>query len=453
MALNRHGLRSFAWAVTAALALAWTAPAVRAVNVLPLGDSITVGWGWPNGSTTSNSNGGYRYFLDGLLDGGFNFIGNRQIGTLSFDKDNWSQAGAKAQHDNGGGVASILRAVHNITQAGAPADLRAYNPANGKADAVLLMIGTNSDLSSTAQVNAAYNELNALMHGGPVNATGTSYGNIASATGLKAQMASAAAANPNAHVFIANILPGTYTSTHNHANTVAYTNATADYNARIRNTLLPTLTGTTTTYHYVDMFSVRVGELNLAWLANTFTGGSQSALLNLISPESDGTIDYVDWVRGGWNEAAWDDGVSGAAQSPTSAASVNLDLLPDRVHPSGLAYGIITNVWFNALQQAGLGGMYRLAGDANNDGIVNELDLLTVEDRMGQLAPAGTYLWGDANGDGRVDGADYLAVERYWGSTWASGPIPEPATAALLALAALGAAARPRALNILDRRG
>lgn len=422
--------------LAAVLGVGLATPQARALNLLPLGDSITVGWGWPNGSNTASSNGGYRYYLDGLLDPSFDFIGNRQLGTLSFDKDNWSQAGAKAQHDNGNGVASLLRAVHNITQGGAPADLRAFNPANGKADAVLLKIGTNSDLFSTTQVNNAYNEAYALMHGGAVNANGGStYGNIGSATGLNAQLSNAAVANAGAHVFVAGILPCNYL---NHSSTLNFMNHTAAYNYRLKNELLPSLAASSVNYHYVDMFSVRIGELNLAWLAGLFTGGNQASLIALLSPESDGAIDYVDWVRGGFDEAAWDDAQSNTQQFPGGTITVNTSLMPDNIHPNDLGYAVITNLWFNAMQATGLGGMGWLMGDANNDGVVDELDLITVEDQMGALAPTGTYLWGDANGDGRVDGDDFLAVEQHWGATWAGPPVPEPGSVAVLAIGAAG---------------
>jgi len=74
----------------------------------------------------------------------------------------------------------------------------------------------------------------------------------------------------------------------------------------------------------------------------------------------------------------------------------------------------------------------RLTGDANNDGVVDDADILAVETYLGNAGEDHGLLLGDANDDGRVDGADLLTVERYFGSTIANPLVPEPAAAAVL---------------------
>jgi len=86
-----------------------------------------------------------------------------------------------------------------------------------------------------------------------------------------------------------------------------------------------------------------------------------------------------------------------------------------------------------------------LSGDANNDGVVDHLDFLTVEQNMGAMGAASGRLLGDANDDGRVDGADLLAVERHFGSVLGGGATtPEPASGLLLLAAAIGGLTRRR---------
>lgn len=85
-----------------------------------------------------------------------------------------------------------------------------------------------------------------------------------------------------------------------------------------------------------------------------------------------------------------------------------------------------------------------LPADFNGDGFVNASDLAIWK------SAAGTTSAGDANGDGQTDGADFLVWQRTLGASAGSSSaiagVPEPATAAMLALGAiaLGAASRRR---------
>jgi len=89
----------------------------------------------------------------------------------------------------------------------------------------------------------------------------------------------------------------------------------------------------------------------------------------------------------------------------------------------GLTYALVQEANRVELFRFGL-----LAGDANNDGVVDAADLLAVEQHFGATGVTNGSLLGDANDDGRVDGADWLAVERRFGAVWESpASVPEPA--------------------------
>lgn len=86
-----------------------------------------------------------------------------------------------------------------------------------------------------------------------------------------------------------------------------------------------------------------------------------------------------------------------------------------------------------------LGGGTDYAADFNNDGKVNSLDLAEWKTAFGATAV------GDADNDSDSDGADFLLWQRQFGSgvvsVAAASAVPEPATAALLFSAVIGATA------------
>jgi hypothetical protein len=56
----------------------------------------------------------------------------------------------------------------------------------------------------------------------------------------------------------------------------------------------------------------------------------------------------------------------------------------------------------------------RIPGDANCDGIVNDLDNQTLQTHLGQY---GSWSWGDFTGDGMVSSDDYQILLQYYNSS------------------------------------
>jgi hypothetical protein len=81
--------------------------------------------------------------------------------------------------------------------------------------------------------------------------------------------------------------------------------------------------------------------------------------------------------------------------------------------------------------------------DFDQDGDVDGADFLTWQQNVGAVG-SGTLATGDANGDFNVDGADLDIWETQFGMPAPVGAIPEPATAALALVAAVGLLARSR---------
>jgi len=86
-----------------------------------------------------------------------------------------------------------------------------------------------------------------------------------------------------------------------------------------------------------------------------------------------------------------------------------------------------------------------LPGDANQDGVVNGADALTLG-RNWNLQAGATWATGDFNGDGKVNSADALLLRQYWNQSININPgvpsfaaaavdVPEPAGLAVLAAA------------------
>ena len=85
-------------------------------------------------------------------------------------------------------------------------------------------------------------------------------------------------------------------------------------------------------------------------------------------------------------------------------------------------------------------------GDANGDGVVDDLDLTALATHWQQY---GGLAEGDFNGDGFISQLDLTALATAWPAPGAPGAIPEPATLSLLALLALSL---PKALIHPNRK-
>lgn len=344
------------------------------ININPLGDSITFGV-----NDVAAEVGGYRFYYENLAASNpsfdLNFIGNRSDGTGS-DTDHWGSSASQAQNDRNLSTdrPGMLRAVHNIT-ADPTSNLAAFDPSNGKLDAMFIHAGTNSvpgpiesgSLNGGGQygLNNAFNSMKNLLLAGTTgvsaNVTGAtaSFPTINNADGVHAQLNKASVANSQSHVFVAGIIPAfSFGSLHN--GIIDVYNGTAEYNSMVKNLLDTDATlndpGSSVTYHYVDMFSITVDELDTTWLANQFTGGDVSALEALISPELDAGTDYVDWGLG-FDESSFDEGAYNSADDEGAFTGFNEDLIgvfftgsegDEGVHPTDLGYAIMANVWYNA---------------------------------------------------------------------------------------------------------
>lgn len=380
-------------------------PAVAgSIELLPLGDSITYGVGSDTGGlavpVSPNHNlGGYRYYLSRSLGAGYDFVGNRSQGTgvgHNFtDNEHFGIPGGQASVTSSSSRPSTLRGLHRVDLL--PTDTSAaFNPGVASPDAVLLHIGINSlprldfiqpyaggtndtaDFANRreADVSAAATQFEELLDG-----------TASESNGLIDRLTDPTLFASDAHLYVAFITPRTDTKDRNTQPFEKYLaqnqpSMVADYNSRVKAAIeaRSDLNGRVT---YVDLFSIRVDELDLNELAIEFYGNDDAqTIANLrmkISPfddSLDGGADYVDWVMSG----TFDEGeyANGAYDSnnvqlvapplpnhndPTDLVdATNTDLMPDGLHPSNLGYAIIAQVWENAIVPEPSGMVLLLGG-------------------------------------------------------------------------------------------
>jgi hypothetical protein len=173
----------------------------------------------------------------------------------------------------------------------------------------------------------------------------------------------------------------------------------------------------------------------------TFTGLTPGATFTAetFDPQNLGLDTQLGWFGDSGLFPIGEDDDSGVA---------GLSLLTGTVPANGKLTLAVTGTGDDAyLGDHGVSGSYELkltlggedyAADFNNDGKVNGADLAAWKLAFGPGAGA------DANNDLKTDGADFLIWQRQFGSgvpaVGAAAAIPEPASAALLALAFAGTA-------------
>lgn len=375
----------------------------EAIELLPMGDSITYGVGSDTkgfatvenpGDTPDDLLGGYRFYLDRLLNPNplnlnYDFVGNRSAGTgisgSNFEDNNqhFGVRAAEASNDktgdfgdgDGTNIPSMLTGIHNIgvNPASINTAFDPTSPANHRPSAVLLHIGINSlpktslfggsstgtyDERLELSISNAVDQFNTLLDGDSDN----------SRTGLTDRLTDTSYFANEAHLFVAMITPrtdgnGSSSSSQPRYITARQPNMVADYNSRIKaeleSRMVPggDLEGKVT---FVDLFAITIDELDTDALAAEFFGGNMTSLMAAISPfddSSDGGLDYVDWVNhSSYDEGLHDNGALGTPQyvSDMEGDNINPDLMADGLHPTNLGYAITAQVWANAIESANI---------------------------------------------------------------------------------------------------
>lgn len=366
--------------LTGVAALVCAPTMATTIELLPLGDSTTFGVGSDTDGLPTNSNpdddlGGYRFYLDNLLGAGFEFVGNRSVGTGTSsnfsDNENFGVRGGQAQADgNFGGYAPSLLTGINDSGPGVTSQDAAFNTSVTNPNGAIIQIGINSlpsdgfDFSGPSNANRLEQQVSAAV----ADFSTFLDGDASRPNGLINRLSDGSFAN-DAHLFIALIFPRLDGDTSNPNSIERYLNErqgriVADYNNRIKTEVESRmgpggeLEGRVT---FVDLYSIALVELDLQALADEFYAGDLGLLDAAINPDddaADGGLEYVDWTSMiGFDEGEYDNGTylsdqdlqEGSSTSP-SLLNANTDLLGDGLHPSNLGYAIIAQVYNDAIQ-------------------------------------------------------------------------------------------------------
>lgn len=380
-----YARKSVAGLAVAGLAVAAPAAMGTSIDLLPMGDSITFGVGTdtsgvPNnldasqGASYADDNiGGYRWYLDSLLNFDHDFAGNRSTGdgknSVGFaDNQHFGVRSATSALDktiSSTFVPSMLTGIDNIATSPTSVDA-AFNPGVVKPDAVMLHIGINdmsglpSNLGGESQAQRA-DRLPGIAADGFADLLAGEGGR----TGLVDRLTDTNYFASDAHLFVAFITPRT--DDKGSTDLVRRQPAlVAEYNSLIKAEIESysgpggDLEGRVT---FVDLYSIRISDLDLNALASEFYSGEvdpMAALLAAISPEDDsldGGADYVDWifddqnVGGEYDEGQYENGAFPGQElvASTNGESTNFALMEDGLHPTNLGAAIMAQQWANAL--------------------------------------------------------------------------------------------------------
>jgi hypothetical protein len=184
--------------------------------------------------------------------------------------------------------------------------------------------------------------------------------------------------------------------------------------------------GATAAFSANRQSSAQVSALSIA------TGAAIDLANNSLTVNFAGGSDPIStiktYLKNGYNGGTWN-GTGGINSSSAAANSAYALGYLDATDPGGSAGNVKIK--------------YTLIGDTNLDGTVNLTDLLNLLNSYGQAGR--DWAQGDQNYDGSVNLTDLLDLLNNYGQTAAATvAVPEPATASLLAVGAVGMLARRR---------
>ena len=347
------------------------------IELLPLGDSITFGVGSDTDGLASNPSpdddlGGFRFYLDGLLNPDFDFVGNRSVGsgTSGFvDNQNFGVRGGEASVD-ATGEPSTLTGI-NAAGPGVTSVDAAFNSSVANPDAALVRIGINSLPKNSFVTGSSFGSAGARL----INDVDLAVGQFATLldgdgsrpNGLVSRVIDTNFFDANGHLFVALITPRVDGDTSNPSSSnQQFINrkqgvTTAMYNNGIKAELESRMGpggDLENRVTFVDLFSISLAELDLQALADEFFSGDLVALNAAINP--DATDAYVDWIGVEFDEGRFDNGafdinndwgedlLTGDSNTG-NLINANTALLGDGLHPTNLGYAIEAQVWANAI--------------------------------------------------------------------------------------------------------
>ena len=215
--------------------------------------------------------------------------------------------------------------------------------------------------------------------------------------------------------------------------------------------------------NYIQVFldyneSTEVCELK-AYLRDA--GGTDLFLEGSGAGVAAGTWQHVAVVRDGTDLFAYLDGVEVGSATLPADFDINTTGGTNPMmghHPSGGNYWLFkgqmdeVRIFDHALTSVELEILVHgsdLIGDANEDGVVDELDATALANNW-QKAAGARWSEGDFNGDGAVDDLDATLLAANWGASLTDSTVPEPSSLVLLIGIGLASLSRFRERSQMD---